>query len=107
MARSSSFPSICERVGYVYGGRISAHREWVRHDLTDAGWQGRALVRLLLQVLPAAAVLALLPGPAYLHVLLPLFVLLTGGFIGVIYADELRERRLRQHGFEPPVDPRR
>ena len=48
----------------------------MRHDLTDAGWRGRAFVRALVQVLPVAALLALLPGSWYIHLMMPLFVLL-------------------------------
>lgn len=87
---------------YAYGGALPQHREWVRHDLTDAGWRWRVWWRALAQAFPFVLVFALLPGPSYLHVLLPAFVLLTSGFTTAIFAEELRNRRLRQHGFDPP-----
>ncbi|MHB8341438.1 MAG: DUF5313 family protein [Mycobacteriales bacterium] len=98
------------RLRYALGGRLPAHRDWVRHDLTDAGWRWRGLGRVLVQVAPVAVGLALLPGPAILHVLMPLFVVLCALFIGGAYGEDLRDRRLRQHGFpspsevEPPPD---
>jgi Family of unknown function (DUF5313) len=76
----------------------------VRHDLLDAGWRGRAIVRVLVQVVPVSALLALLPGPPEVHVFLPLLVVLSGLFVGGAYGDDLRDRRLRQHGL--PVPPR-
>ncbi len=94
-------PPLASRLRYAYGGRLPAYREWVRHDLTDAGWRWRALRRLFLQVLPFLVALALLPGPAYLHVMMPLLLLFPSMFTAAAYADDLRDRRLRQHGFEP------
>ncbi len=49
--------------------------------------------------------LAVLPGPGYVHLLLPLFLLLASLFTAAAYGDDLRDRRLRQHGFEPPRHP--
>jgi hypothetical protein len=74
----------------------------VRHDLTDAGWRGRGVLRTLVQLAPAAVLLALLPGPWYLHVMLPTFVLVCALFVAGAYGDDLRDRRLRQHGLTPP-----
>jgi len=75
----------------------------VRHDLTDAGWRWRALRRLLVQLLPFLIALGFLPGPGFLHLMLPLFLLLASLFTAAAYADDLRDRRLRQHGLEPPA----
>ena len=77
----------------------------MRHDLLDAGWRGRAFLRGLVQVVPVAAVLALLPGPWYLHLLMPLFVLVSVAFVSAAYAEDLRDRRLRQHGLPVPRRP--
>jgi hypothetical protein len=53
------------------------------------------------QVLPFAVGLALLPGPGFLHWALPLFLLLCSLFTGAAYAEDLRDRRLRQHRLPP------
>lgn len=102
MLGSRLTPPLGSRLRYAYGGRLPAYREWVRHDLTDAGWRWRALRRLLVQLVPFLVVLALLPGPAYLHVMMPMFLLLASLFTAAAYAEDLRNRRLRQHGLEPP-----
>jgi len=86
---------------YALGGRLPRRREWVYHDLTDAGWRMRALGRLLVQLAPVVVVLALLPGPGFVHWMLPLFVVLTSGFVALAYGEDLRDRRLRQHGLGP------
>ena len=88
---------------YALGARLPAdRREWVRHDLTDAWWRGRAMVRAVVQVLPVALLLALLPGPTSVHVFLPLLVVLSGLFVAGAYGEDLRDRRLRQHGLATP-----
>ncbi len=102
MPGSRLTPPLGSRLRYAYGGRLPAYREWVRHDLTDAGWRWRALRRLLVQLVPFLVVLTLLPGPAYLHVMMPMFLLLASLFTAAAYAEDLRNRRLRQHGLEPP-----
>jgi hypothetical protein len=85
------------------GGRLPPERrDWVRHDLMDAGWRWRAARRSVLQALLPALVLAVLPGPAWIHLGAPLLVLLTVLFVAVCYADELRDRRLRQHDLPIP-----
>ena len=96
-------PSLGQWLRYAFGGRLPEPlHEWVRHDLTDAGWRGRGVLRALLQVLPVAVPLALLPGPAYVHWMVPLFVLLCALFVAAAYGDDLRDRRLRQHGLPVP-----
>lgn len=96
-------PTPGQRVRYVLGGRLPEPvHDWVRHDLTDAGWQGRALLRTVLQVLPAGLLLALLPGPSYVRWMGPLLVLLCAAFTSLAYAEDLRDRRLRQHGLPVP-----
>lgn len=96
-------PTPGRRLRYALGGRLpETDLDWLRHDLTDAGWQVRALLRSVVQVLPVALVLALLPGPAYLHWMLPLFVLLCTAFVAAAYGEDFRDRRLRQHGLPVP-----
>ena len=60
------------------------------------------MLRTLVQAAPAAALLALLPGPWYLHLMLPAFVLLCALFVSGAYAEDLRDRRLRQHDLRLP-----
>ncbi len=88
-----------DRLRYVVGGVLPDHREWVRHDLVDPGWRWRIVRRVLLQALPFAVALALLPGSAGLRLALSAFLLLTSGFVAAAYAEQLRDRRLRQHGL--------
>ncbi|MGI8680646.1 MAG: DUF5313 family protein [Mycobacteriales bacterium] len=95
-------PPLSSRLRYAWGARLPAYRQWVRHDLTDAGWRWRALRRLLVQLLPFLVALAFLPGPGYLHAMMPLFLLLASLFTAAAYADDIRDRRLRQHDLEPP-----
>ncbi len=99
---ASPYPSRLQRLAYAFGARLPRHTRWVVHDLTSYGWRWRAFRRLLLQVVPPSLLLALLPGPAYLHVLMPAFVILSALFVGMAYADDFRDRRLRQHGVTPP-----
>jgi hypothetical protein len=54
------------------------------------------------QALPVGLLLVLLPGPWWLRLSMPLFVLLCAAFVAGAYADDLRDRRLRQHGLPPP-----
>ncbi len=95
-------PSLGGRLRYTFGGRLAGNLDWVRHDLTDAGWRLRALGRGVAQVAPVAAVLAALPAPAVVRALLAVLVVSSSLFVTVAYAEELRDRRLRQHGLAVP-----
>jgi hypothetical protein len=85
------------------GGRLpeSLHG-WVRHDLTDADWRWRQIVRVLLQAAIPIVVILVLPIPLGLRILMAALVLLGALSVGAAYGDELRERRFRQHGLTPP-----
>lgn len=88
---------------YSFGGRLPpTYAEWVRHDLTDADWRLRELLRAVVQLAIPLAVL--LSVPLELSIKLPAALLLTLSwlFICLAYGDELRDRRLRQHHL-PPV----
>ena len=50
-----------------------------------------------------AALLALLPGPVWLKIALPLFVLFSTLFMATIFSPMVREKRLYQHGYLPEV----
>ena len=98
-------PGLGGQIRYTLGGRVPAHREWVRHDLTDAGWQIRLLLRAFVPLIPVVVVAALLPLPmTYLHVMMALLVVLSWGLTVPPLVEPLRNRRLRQHGIEPPPE---
>lgn len=101
---SGSRPSAGQWLRYAFGGRLPAGlREWARHDLVDADWVWRHLLRIFLQVAVPAVIVALLPVPAEVRVFGSLLILLGGMMVGGAYSTELRDRRLRQHGFTPPT----
>jgi Family of unknown function (DUF5313) len=80
------------------------NREWVRHELTDAGWRTRAAARQLVLVVPVAAAFGALPGPWSVKVPLVVLVLAGGLLISLMYADSIRASRLRQHNLAVPED---
>jgi hypothetical protein len=58
-------PSVGRWLLFAVGFRLPAeNREWVRHELTDAGWRGRTIRRLLVLMVPICIGLAFLPGLA-------------------------------------------
>jgi Family of unknown function (DUF5313) len=106
VARLPGDPSVGRKALFALGARLpDRYREWVRHDLTDAGWRGRLTVRHLLLMLPVCAVFALLPGALWIRIAVPgLFLLCSVGIVAM-YADDIRVARLRRHGLTPPDDP--
>jgi hypothetical protein len=76
------------------------NREWVRHELTDAGWRGRLITRHLVLIVPVCVVFALLPGAPWIRIAVPaLFALCSVGIVA-LYGDEIRVSRLRRHGLD-------
>jgi Family of unknown function (DUF5313) len=111
MARLPGDPGVLGWLRFAAGFRLPADNlDWVRHELTDAGWRGRTLLRHLAVIIPVCAVLAVLA-----RVLISAPVLLIVGTIALIlcgsvfsvfaYADDLRASKLRQHGLDVPNDP--
>jgi uncharacterized membrane protein len=99
-------PSAGRKLLFALGLRLpDRYREWVRHELTDAGWRGRLTTRHLLVTLPVAAVLALLPGAPWIRIMVPALFLICSVGIVAMYADDIRVSRLRRHALEPPDDP--
>jgi Family of unknown function (DUF5313) len=98
-------PSVGGKLLFAVGFRLpERNREWVRHELTDAGWRGRLLGRHIAVVLPVCVVFALLPGAPWIRVAVPaLFALCSIGIVAM-YAEEIRASRLRRHGLEVPGD---
>lgn len=108
MTRLPGDPTVWQWIRYAVGFRLPpANRDWVRHDLTDAGWRGRIMARHLVLMIPICLLLALLPGPWWLRVVVPLLAFLTSTLTVMISADELRDVRLRRHGLPPVGQDRR
>lgn len=96
-------PGVGRWLAYAFGWRLPvAYGAWVLHDLTARTWLLRQLARTAVQCVPAA-LLALLPGPGWLRVALPLFVLFCSLFMALLFSPMIREKRLYQHGFLPEV----
>ena len=106
MGRLPGDPSAGRKALYALGVRLpDRNREWLRHELTDAGWRGRLTTRHLLVMLPFAAALALLPGALWIRIAVPALFLICSVGIVAMYADDIRVSRLRRNGLEPPDDP--
>jgi hypothetical protein len=83
------------------------NREWVRHDLTDAGWRIRLILRHLSILIPICAVLAILPADWTIRLMVALLAFLGSVFVVVVNAGDIRQARLRQHRISVPDDPER
>jgi uncharacterized membrane protein len=106
VARLPGDPSAGRKVLFALGVRLpDRNREWVRHELTDAGWRGRLIGRHLLVTLPIVVALAAFPGPLFIHIMVPALFLICSVGIVAMYADDIRASRLRRHGLTPPDDP--
>ena len=111
MARLPGDPSVARWLLFAIGFRLPAkNRDWVRHELTDAGWRGRTVLRHLAVILPVCAILGVLAAvllPASLWLIVATVALILSGslFTVAAYADDMRATRLRQHGLDVPDDP--
>ncbi len=106
LTRLPGDPGLTGQLRFACGLRLgSENREWVRHELTDAGWRVRVIVRHLLIMIPICLALALLPGPPWLRIMVPVLALAGSLFTVAVYADDIRAARLRQHGLPVPDDP--
>ncbi|KAB2351669.1 DUF5313 family protein [Actinomadura rudentiformis] len=101
MTRLAGDPGAWRRVRYALGFRLPAeNRDWVRHDLTDAGWRGRMLFRHLAIMIPVCVGLGLLPAEWWIRVMVGMLALLASMFTVAVSADDLRRSRLRRHGLD-------
>jgi len=111
MARLPGDPGVLAWLKFSAGFRLPAeNRDWVRHELTDAGWRWRTVLRHLAIIIPlcaivAAGLLLLSPAPAWFAVMMVALILCGSVFTVAAYADDIRASRLRQHGFDVPDDP--
>jgi protein-S-isoprenylcysteine O-methyltransferase Ste14 len=83
---------------------------WVRHELTDAGWRWRTVLRHLVVIVPLCGVLAgmlaeFLPAPVWMSAMMVVLILAGSVLTVATYADDIRAARLRQHGLPVPKDP--
>jgi hypothetical protein len=91
---------------YAFGGRLpDRYDDWVFADLTGPDWRIRVAGRIMLFALIPILLLLFLPGAIEIRIYTALFVLIGPLFVGLAYGDELRDRRLRQHGLLPPQGP--
>jgi len=111
MARLPGDPGVLRWLRFAVGFRLpDENRDWVRHELTDAGWRSRTVIRHLAVILPlcaiaAALLLTLLPASPWFAVAMVALILSGSIFSVAAYADDLRASRLRQHGLDVPNDP--
>ena len=111
MARLAGDPGVFRWLRFAAGFRLPGeNRDWVRHELTDAGWRTRTVLRHFAVIIPICAVLAALavvftPAPIWLVVMTILLILMSSVFTTASYADTIRASRLRQHGLGVPDDP--
>jgi hypothetical protein len=102
----SNHPGLFSWLKYAFGGRLpDRYDDWVLADLTGPDWRIREAGRILLFAVVPIIVLLLLPGPLEIRIYAALFVVIGPLFVGFAYGDELRDRRLRQHGLLPPNGP--
>jgi hypothetical protein len=111
MTRIAGDPSIGRWLRFALGFRLPQDNlDWVRHELTDAGWRARTVLRHLAVILPICAIVAivlltLIPAPVWLAVMMVALILCGSVFTTAAYADDIRASRLRQHGLDVPDDP--
>ena len=111
MARLAGDPGVARWLRFAAGFRLPAENvDWVRHELTDACWRGRTVLRHLAVIIPVCVIVAVLLGtllPASGWLILTMVALILSGSVFTVtaYADDIRTTRLRQHGLDVPDDP--
>ena len=106
MPRLPGDPSVVRWLLFAVGFRLpQENREWVHHELIDAGWRGRTVRRLFVLLVPICVGLSFLPGPLWLRITVPAFALIASVGTVLIGADDVRAARLKQHGLPVPDDP--
>jgi hypothetical protein len=111
MARLPGDPGPIRWLLFALGFRLpEENNDWVEHELTDAGWRTRTVVRHLAIIVPICVIVAVvllvwLPAPGWLAVMMIALILAGSIFTVAAYADDIRATRLRQHGLEAPDDP--
>jgi Family of unknown function (DUF5313) len=96
-------PGVGRWLWYAVSGRLpDSYRDWVLYDLSCRTWPLRQLAKLLVPLVPVAAVLlAVLPGPLSLRAT----AVVLGSLIGLLYTfvflNESTERRAQRFGYPP------
>jgi Family of unknown function (DUF5313) len=111
MARIPGDPGVVRWLRFAVGFRLPEENlDWVRHELTDAGWRGRTVLRHLAVIIPVCVVLAVVASvlaPASIWLIVTTIALILSGSVFSVAASssDLRVSRLRQHGLRAPNDP--
>jgi archaellum biogenesis protein FlaJ (TadC family) len=111
MTRLPGDPGPIRWLRFAVGFRLPQDNvDWVNHELTDAGWRFRTVLRHLAIIVPMCVILVvtllvLLPAPTWLAVMMVVLILAGSIFTTTAYADDIRASRLRQHGLDVPDDP--
>jgi membrane protein YdbS with pleckstrin-like domain len=111
MGRLEGDPGFLAWLKFAAGFRLPTENlDWVRHELTDAGWRWRTVLRHLAVIIPICAVVAVLllvlsPAPVWFAIMMVVLILVGSVFTVAAYADDIRTTRLRQHGLDVPDDP--
>src|SRR5215469_12149706 len=86
---------------FALGFRLPAeYTDWVRHELTDAGWRFRTVLRHLAIIVPICVIVAVvlllwLPAPGWLAAMMITLIRAGSIFTVASYADDIRATRLR------------
>jgi hypothetical protein len=105
MPRLPGDPNIGQWLLFAIGFRLpERYRDWVWHELTDPGWRGRTIVRLMVLVGPICVALAFVLSPTWLQVAAPALLFLSSAGTVLMAADDVRAARLHQHGLDVPDD---
>jgi len=103
---ADAHPGLGRWLLYAFGAALpERYHDWVFRDLTGPDWRLREAGRIMLFAVVPVVALLMLPGPLEIRIYCALFVVLGPLFVGLAYGDELRDRRLRQHGMKPPQGP--
>ena len=106
MPRIPGDPGIGGRLRFAIGFRLPPeNRDWVRHELTDAGWRGRTVLRHLIVMVPICLRTRGAARPAVAAPRCRGLAIAGSVFTVVAYADNIRVTRLRQHHLPVPDDP--
>src|SRR5260370_16942802 len=101
MARLPGDPGVFRWLWFAIGFRLPPdNRDWVRHELTDAGWRSRTVRRHLAVIIPICVVLVvvlgpLLPAPLWLSLTIAALILSCTTFPVPPPADDIRPPTLR------------
>ena len=96
-------PGPLQWLRYAFGLRLPVElHEWVRHDLTDADWRMREIIRVGVQCAIPVGIIMFLPGPWVIRVFTAVLLVVGALFVVAAYGEEMRDRRLDQHDLDVP-----